>query len=81
MHPNDNSEYMNLGMELSFKNLLFLRLGYPSLLKNESIEGPTFGFGLNYNILRTSNQLKIDYSVADFGHLGNIQRLSLGFNF
>jgi len=81
LHPNDNSEYMNLGMELSFKNLLFLRLGYPSLLKNESIEGPTFGFGLNYNILRTSNQLKIDYSVADFGHLGNIQRLSLGFNF
>ena len=81
LHPNDNSEYVNMGTELSFKNLVFLRAGYPSLFKNDSIEGPTFGAGLNYRILRTSTILKIDYSVADFGPLGNVQRLSLGFNF
>ena len=81
LHPNDNSEYVNLGIEFAFKNSVFLRAGYPSLFKDNSIEGPTFGFGINYNVWRTSTTLKVDYSIADFSYFGNIQRLSIGFNF
>ena len=81
LHPNDNSEYLNLGMEAVFSDLVSVRAGYPSLFKEESIEGPTFGAGLNYRIWRTATMIKIDYSVADYGPLGAVKRLSIGFNF
>jgi hypothetical protein len=81
LHPNDNSEYVNLGVEATLNNFVSLRAGYPSLFKDDSIEGPTFGAGLNYRIWRTSTILKIDYSIADFGPLGSVERLSVGFNF
>ena len=80
LHPNDNSEYVNLGVEATFNNFVSLRAGYPSLFKDDSIEGPTFGAGLNYRVWRTSTILKIDYSIADFGPLGSVERLSVGFN-
>ncbi len=81
LHPNDNSEYLNLGMEAVFSDLVSVRAGYPSLFKEESIEGPTFGAGLNYRIWQTATMIKIDYSVADYGPLGAVKRLSIGFNF
>tara|TARA_A100001037_G_C15124359_1_gene625424 strand:+ start:840 stop:1892 length:1053 start_codon:yes stop_codon:yes gene_type:complete len=81
LHPNDNSEYLNIGIESTFGNLVSIRAGYPSLFKEKSIEGPTFGAGVNYRIWRTATILKIDYSFADFGPLGDVKRISIGFNF
>ena len=81
VHPNDNFEYLNFGFEAGFNDLVFVRAGYPSYGKDDSIEGPTFGAGLNYRVFRTSTTLKIEYSTADFGPLGVIKRISLGYNF
>ena len=36
LYPNDNTEYVNLGLEAAFNNMLYLRAGYPSLFKDES---------------------------------------------
>lgn len=81
VHPNDNFEYLNFGFEAGFNDLVFVRAGYPSYGKEDSIEGPTFGAGLNYRVFRTATTLKIEYSAADFGPLGVIKRISLGYNF
>ncbi len=81
VHPNDNFEYLNFGFEAGFNDLVFVRAGYPSYGKEDSIEGPTFGAGLNYRVFRTSTTLNIEYSAADFGPLGVIKRISLGYNF
>ena len=81
IHPNDNYEYLNLGLEASYNELVYIRAGYPSLGKDDSIEGPTFGTGIHYRIPRTSTTLKLEYSIADFGPLGMIQRLSIGYSF
>jgi len=81
VHPNDNSEYLNLGLELDYNGSFFLRCGLPSLYKEDRIEGPSFGVGVNYLINRMSTLLKIDYSLSDFGPLGEIKRLNLSFNF
>ena len=70
-----------MGMESVFYNLVSIRAGYPSLFNEESIEGPTFGAGLNYRIWRTATILKLDYSISDFGPLGSVERISIGFNF
>jgi hypothetical protein len=58
-----------------------LRGGIPSFYKMDSIEGPTFGAGLNYHMTRTATLLKIDYSFSSYGPLGDVERLSIGFNF
>ena len=81
IHPNDNSEYVNIGVELNYSDKFFLRGGIPSLFKEDQIEGPSFGVGLNYPINRMSTLLRIDYSLSDFGPLDEVQRLNLSFNF
>ena len=81
IHPNDNSEYINFGMEINYNDKLFFRGGIPSLFKEDRIEGLSFGVGLNYLINRMSTLLSIDYSLSDLGPLGEVQRLNLSFNF
>ena len=80
IHPNDNYEAINAGIEYSFNNMLFLRAGYKSLFQKDSEEGFTLGAGLNYRLMSTV-VLKIDYAYADFGVLENVQRFSLGLRF
>ncbi len=48
-HPNDNTEYVNSGLELGFDEIFFARVGYKSLFMKNSEEGLTFGGGFNYN--------------------------------
>ncbi|MBN1154877.1 PorV/PorQ family protein [candidate division KSB1 bacterium] len=80
MHPNDNTEYVNLGTEYSIKNMLFIRAGYKNLFMKDSEEGLTVGGGLAYNLSGAIN-FKIDYAYADFGILDNVQRFTLGIEF
>ncbi|RMF51861.1 MAG: hypothetical protein D6746_17230 [Bacteroidetes bacterium] len=67
-HPNDNSEYMNVGMEYSFRNLLALRGGFRNLFERDGEQGLTFGAGLNVRLDRTL-RVRFDYAYADFGRL------------
>ncbi len=67
-HPNDNSEYLNLGSELSVRDLIALRVGYRNLFETDGEQGLTFGGGLNVRIDR-SVRIRIDYAYADFGRL------------
>ena len=67
-HPNDNHEYVNTGIEYSFRELISLRAGYRNLFEEGGEQGLTFGGGLN---LRMDGGLRagIDYAYADFGRL------------
>ncbi len=67
-HPNDNSEYMNLGSEFIFRDLISLRVGYKNLFETDGEQGLTFGGGLNLRIDR-SIRARFDYAYADFGRL------------
>ncbi len=80
VHPNDNTEYMNLGMEYALNNLLFLRGGYSSLFKRDSEEGFAFGTGIQCNIGGKAS-IKVDYAFEAFGRLGNTHRISMGLQF
>jgi hypothetical protein len=79
-HPNDNTEYVNLGLEYAINNWFFLRTGYKNLFMLDSEEGLTLGAGLKHRISR-SVKLIIDYSYQDFGRLINAQRFSLALEF
>jgi hypothetical protein len=80
LHPNDNFEYVNVGAEYGWKELIFLRAGYKSLFLADSEEGLTLGFGAHIRLAGTL-MLKADYAYADFGRLENAQRFSLAVRF
>ncbi len=80
VHPNDNYEAVNVGMEYGFKEQFFLRAGYKSLFQQDTEEGYTLGIGINYRIVSTVT-LKLDYAYADFGRFSNPQRFSLAIRF
>ncbi len=79
-HPNDNSEYVNAGMEYSFRDLLALRIGYKNAFETDGEQGLTFGGGLNLRIDR-SVRIRIDYAYADFGRLEQAHWYSFSLSF
>lgn len=79
-HPNDNTEYVNSGLEMAFEETIFARIGYKSAFLLNSEQGLTWGFGLQYNIINQVG-IKVDYASADYGRLKSIQFISLGLWF
>jgi Type IX secretion system protein PorV len=79
-HPNDNTEYVNAGLEAAWREIVFGRVGYKSLWLRDSEQGLTWGVGIHYGITGVGT-IKLDYAFADYGRLENIQYLSLGMSF
>jgi hypothetical protein len=73
LHPNDNYESVNLGMEYQLLNLIAFRAGYSSLFLEDSEEGLTLGGGL----LLDKYGIRIDYAYESFGNLKSIQKYTL----
>lgn len=79
-HPNDNSQYVNLGMEYSFRSLVAFRAGYKNLFEQDGEQGLTFGGGINVRMDR-SFSARIDYAYADFGRLSETHWFTLDLTF
>lgn len=77
--PNDNSEYINSGVELGLQRVIFLRAGYKALFLKNSEQGLTFGVGLRYDAVGTN--LKFDFGWADYGRLNNVKFVSLAIKY
>jgi opacity protein-like surface antigen len=80
VHPNDNTEYMNLGLEYAFRGYFFARAGYKSLFLRDGEEGFTAGVGLRYPVT-ASVVVKADLAYCDFGRLDNVRKISLSLEF
>jgi len=84
LHPNNNSESMNLGTEyqlnLPGSGSLFLRGGYKALFMDQSYYGLTLGGGLRVSIM--GNQaLTVDYVFKYMGLLGDVHAYTIGYTF
>ena len=84
LHPNNNSEYVNLGAEYKFITPGFgavaLRAGYKGLFMIDHNYGPTFGGGLKLD-LSPGRSVNLDYAFRTFGVLGNVHCFSAGVSF
>jgi len=84
LHPNNNSESINVGGEYNFTTptfgSLFLRAGYKGLLMSESEYGFSAGGGLIYNLMNNVG-LKIEYSYRSIGLLGDTYSYGFGVLF
>ena len=72
-HPVDNAEYIVIGAEYVFANLLYLRSGH-KFNKNEE----DFTFGVGITIPTGSVKISVDYGYANFDNLSDPQRFSIG---
>lgn len=80
-HPNDNNQWVNVGSELAlFNEMIFLRGGYKTLFLDDSQEGLTMGFGLNYSGLEFF-RIAFDYAYQQYEYLDDIHTFGvlLGF--
>ena len=80
IHPNDNSESLNVGAEYIFYNTVAFRIGFKSLFLDNSEEGFTAGVGLNYDF-NPELGIRFDYAYQNFGILDNTQHFSMGIKF
>ncbi len=76
-HPNDNTEYVNSGIEFAWRESIFARVGYKSLFLRDSEQGLSLGVGVNYTIENTAT-LRLDYAYAAYGRLKSVQYITLG---
>ena len=60
LHPNDNVEWVNAGLEYAVAETFFLRSGVTTLFREDSEEGLTFGGGIHYRIGESTTQIKLD---------------------
>jgi len=80
VHPNDNTEYLNVGVEYGWTEMVFLRGGWKSLFERDTEQGFTAGIGVQYRVVGEF-KVKLDYAYQDWGRLNNVHYLSLGVRF
>ncbi len=76
LHPIDYTERVHVGTELAFKKMFFVRAGYKF---NYDVENYSFGLGFNFTLGDFGASLDYAYTNAEF--FGNVNRLTLNFNF
>lgn len=78
LHPSNDSESINIGIEYTLFDLLSFRTGFHSLFNSKSISGETFGIGIksSKNFILP---IDLDYSFSDWGILQMVHRFSIGW--
>ena len=79
VHPNDNSEYVNAGLEYRLMDMVSIRTGHRMLFLDDAEGGFTIGGGLNLQVAGFG--LELDYAAVDFGILGNTHKYTLILSF
>ncbi len=77
LHPNDDLEYMNVGGEYVFYDMLSLRGGYKGVFAENSEQGISLGGGVHYNVLGSAT-IYFDYSYIDYGRFSAVHMFSVG---
>lgn len=77
VHPNNNLEQYNFGLEYSLRDLVFLRSGYRMNLDEG---GLALGGGIRLD-MGADLKLCADYAFVDMGILKGTHRFSIGVNF
>jgi hypothetical protein len=84
LHPNNNTESINIGFAFKFKfpgnGAIVFRGGQKALYMDEPQFGLTGGLGLEWNFLN-NRKIIVDYAYKTMGILGNVHATTIGLNF
>ncbi len=80
LRPSDNVETVNVGTEVGWADMLFLRAGMRGIGQEQKEEGYSFGGGVRLGLggLLT---VEADYAYTQFGFFGNLNTLAVGIRF
>ncbi|HEX9614927.1 MAG TPA: PorV/PorQ family protein [Bacteroidota bacterium] len=81
LHPSDNHESVNIGVEYGFQKFLFARGGYHSLFLDDSEGGLSFGAGLSTGMFASGALVSFDYAYSDLGRLKSLHSFSIELSF
>ena len=79
IHPNNNYESVNVGLEYELLKKFYVRAGRKALFLEDTEEGLTTGVGLL--IPMRGLKVRFDYGYEHFGRLRDIQNFSLALDF
>ena len=79
LHPANDSESINIGIEYTIFDLFSLRTGFHSLFNSKSISRETFGIGIKSNE-KFILPIDLDYSFSNWGILQMVHRFSIGWS-
>ncbi len=80
LHPSNDNERINMGLEIVLLKTISLRAGYKSLFLRDTVSGLSLGAGIvTRNI--GMGKLTLDYAYVDWGVLNAVHNLSLGLKF
>jgi len=80
LRPSDNGESVNIGGELAFREMVFVRGGKRQLFLDNGTEQYSLGAGIRYE-LSAVNAISVDYSYQQFDIFGGVQSFEVGFTF
>jgi len=87
VRPNDNTESVNVGGEVSWRQMFFVRGGFRSLFSGESPfqrttkqEGFSMGAGVRYTLDGVAG-VQVDYALTRFGLFGNLNTIAFSLTF
>ena len=86
LHPNNNSESVNVGGQYAFTvhsiGSVYFRGGYKALFMPRSQYGPSYGLGFIYRMSKLNNMaVQVDYAYRDVGILGALHSYTFSFLF
>ena len=83
LRPSDNTESVNIGGEVGWRSMVFVRGGYRSFFSRESAfdrntqqDGLTLGAGLRYRVDGFA-AFEVNYAFMQFGLFGNLNTIAL----
>ena len=76
LHPSDNTEAVNMGLEYTFMETISFRAGMASVFEADRTGGYTFGMGLQRRFLGQLG-VTIDYAYATWGILNATHRFTV----
>ena len=79
VHPNDNSETANFGVEWTVAQRFALRVGYQTLFQEDAELGLTAGFGVQGPL--GANRYQLSYAWAGHDYLQDTHRITLVLQF
>jgi hypothetical protein len=87
LRPSDNALSANVGAELAYQEMVFLRGGYKSFYNDQDAfsrgnqqEGLSLGAGVRYAI-QGATAIQVDYAFSKFGLFGNLSTIDLSIGF
>ncbi len=80
VHPNDNVEYVNAGVEYSWRENVFLRAGQSTIFMDNMEQGPSIGAGIRHKLMKNV-YIQLDYVNRTFGVFNSISGFSLSLTY